>query len=195
MELETQKNKILKAVEESSDDFPDHLFAYLSTALHLSNKYYRKASWERVVGAFYKTIKLTLCQIELPMLSPTKEKTKEEPWNYPNHSWNSYVHMLASKYGWTIEYISNLKVEYALSCIQEILIDENLEKEYLWMLSERSSYYDNRSKTMKMNPYPRPNWMHKHIDPTKESVKVKIPVGMMPAGNGITQSDLIAQAS
>lgn len=195
MELETQKNKILKAVEESSDDFPDHLFAYLSTALHLSSKFYRKASWEKVVGAFYKIVKLTQCHIELPMLAPSGGKIQEEPWNYPNHIWNEYVHLLAKNYGWSLEYIYNLRVEVALSALQEILIEQHLEKEYAWMLSERSSYYDSTSKTMKMNPYPRPNWMHKHIDPNKELKKIKIPVGMMPAGNGISQNDLIAKAS
>lgn len=195
MELELQKNKILKAVEESNDDFPDHLFAYLSTALHLSSKHYRKASWEKVVKAFYKTIKMTQCQIVLPIFSPSKEKLKEEPWHYENRDWHSYVHMLSKNYGWTIEYISNLKVEEALAKIQEILIDEQLEKEFLWTMSERSAYYDDKSKVMKMNPLPRPHWMSKHIDPAKELTVHKIPTGMMPSGNGISQNDLIAQAS
>lgn len=194
IELETQKNKIIQAVEESSDDFPNHLFAYISTALHLSDRFFRKASWERVVRAFYIIVGVTRCQIDLPIFSPAPPQ-KEETWKYDNREWHVYVHLLAKNYGWTEEYISNLTVEDALAKIQEILIDEQLEKEFLWTMSERSAYYDSKSKTTKMNPLPRPHWMNKHIDPEKELKKVKIPVGMMPAGNGLSQNDLIAQAS
>ena len=195
MELELQKNKIVQAVEESNDDFPNHLFTYLSTALHLSDKYFRLASWEKVVRSFYLIVGMTQCQIMLPIFSPTKNKPKEEPWNYLGRDWHLYIHMLAKNYGWTVEYVSNLKVEDALAKIQEILIDEQLEKEFLWTMSERSAYYDSTTKSTKLNPLPRPHWMNKHIDPTKELKVHKIPTGMMPTGQGISQNDLIAQAS
>lgn len=195
MQLELQKNNIVKAVEESSDEFPNHLFAYLSTALPLSSKWYRKASWEEVVKAFYRVVEVTQCQISLPILSPNQVEHKEEPWHYADRDWHLYVHLLAKNYGWSTEYIANLSVEDALAKIQEILIDEQLNKEFLWTMSDKSSYYDDKSKTTKMNPLPRPQWMHKHIDPSKELKITKIPVGMLPAGNGITQNDLIAQAS
>lgn len=193
MELEQQKNKIVKAVEESSDDFPDHLFTFLSTALHLPIRLFYKASWEVVIKSFLIVVSLTQCQIQLPIFMSEKKKEKDEPWDYDKREWHLYIHMLAKEYGWTIEYISNLKVEDALSKIQEILIDEQLEREFLWTMSDRSSYWDDRTKTAKINPLPRPDWMNKHIELEKEVRKSLVPASMMPAGQGLSVEEIIAQ--
>lgn len=193
MELEQQKNKIVKAVEESSDDFPDHLFTFLSTALHLPVRLFHKASWELIMKAFLTVVYLTRCQIQLPILMSEKKKEKEEPWDYDNRDLHLYFHILSKEYGWTMEYISNLKVEDALAKIQEILISEQLEKEFLWMMSDKSSYWDERSKTAKANLLPRPDWMNKHIELEKEVRKTLVPVGMMPAGQGLSVEEIIAQ--
>lgn len=193
MELEQQKNKIVKAVEESSDDFPDHLFAFLSTALHLSVRLFHKASWEVVIKSFLMVVSLTQCQIQLPIFMSEKKKEKDEPWDYDNREWHLYIHMLAKEYGWTIEYISNLKVEDALSKIQEILIGEQLEREFLWTMSDRSSYWDDRTKTAKTNPLPRPDWMNRHIELENEVRKSLVPASMMPAGQGLSVEEIIAQ--
>lgn len=192
--LEEQKNRILKAVGESSDEFPNELFTFLSTALHLSHRHFRKASWIKVVQAFYKCLELTRCQFELPIFEPNNVKIEDVAWDYHNRPWHVYVHMLAKEYGWTIEYIYNLSIKDAMCAIQEILLDDQLEKEFQWTMSERSAYYDDKSKTTKLNPLPRPQWMMKHV--SKDDLpKIKIPVGMMPTGAGITQDELIAQAS
>jgi len=193
MELEQQKNKIVKAVEESSDDFPDHLFTFLSTALRLPVKWFHRASWEVVIKSFSVVVSLTQCQIQLPIFMSEKKKEKDEPWDYDTREWHLYIHMLAKEYGWTIEYISNLKVEDALSKIQEILIDEQLEREFLWTMSDRSSYWDDRTKTAKTNPLPRPDWMNRHIELEKEVRKTIVPVGMIPAGRSLTVEEIIAQ--
>ncbi len=194
IELESQKNNVLRAVNEKQDDFPDKLLAYISMAIGLPVKYFYKAAWLEVFYAFYKVVELTACQIKLPMFEPGKDEVKDEAWNYENRVWHVYVHLLSHEFGWTIEYISNLKLEEVLPLVQEILIADQLEKEFQWTMSERSAYYDDKSKTTKANPLPRPHWMARHIDPEKELKKVKIPVGMMPAGSGISQSDYIAQA-
>jgi hypothetical protein len=74
------------------------------------------------------------------------------------------------------------------------MIDDQLDREFQWTMSERSSYYDSHTKTAKANPLTRPSWMMKHIDPAKELRITKIPKDMIPLGNGISQNDLIAQA-
>ena len=196
--LEEQKNKILRAVEESSDEFPNHLFDFLSTALHFPNRFYRKASWILVVKAFYATLSHNSYKTELALFEPTKENKKGDTgsWEYDGRALHLYSHMLAKEYGWKLEYIYNLKLDYVLPLIQEILLNDQLEKEFQWTMSERSSYYDDKSKTAKANPLPRPGWMQKHIDPVKELKVSKIPVGMMPSGNGYTSADILkAQAS
>lgn len=191
--LEEQKNKILKAVEESSDSFPDELLGFLSTALYLPVRLFENASWIKLVQAFYLTLPMTQCQFQLPIFEPSKDKTKPEAWDYPDRSWHTYVHMLASEYGWSIEYISQLQVRDALSAIQEILIDKQLQDEFQWAMSERSSYYDKHTKSAKANPLPRPHWMNKHIDPKTDARVTQIPVNMLPVGAGFSQDDFIAQ--
>jgi hypothetical protein len=75
------------------------------------------------------------------------------------------------------------------------MVNDQLEKEFQWDTSERSTYWDDRTKTAKRNPLPRPQWMNKKIDPQKELRVTKIPVNMLPAGKGITQSELVSQTS
>jgi hypothetical protein len=193
--LEEQKNKILRTVEESSDDFPQEVFTFLSTVLHLPVQLFHYSSWETVVKAFYLCVKMTACQLDLAIFSPTKDKPTKEAWDYDGRMFNLYVHVLSSNYGWDVEYINNLPVATALSLIQEILLEDQLQKEFEWGMSDKSSYYDSTSKATKLNPLPRPGWMNRHIDPAKELKVTNIPDGMKPAGNGISQNDLIAQAS
>lgn len=192
--LEEQKNKILRAVEESSDEFPNHLFNFLSTALYLPSHYFRRADWTKIVLALYKAITKLSYKTELALFEPSKENKKDDivSWNYDGRAWHLYAHMLATQYGWSLEYISNLRLPVVLPLIQEILLEDQLTKEFQWTMSERSSYYDDKSKTSKLNPLPRPDWMNKHIDPKKELRVTQIPVGMMPMGQGLTVEQVIA---
>jgi hypothetical protein len=98
--------------------------------------------------------------------------------------------MLAKSYGWTLEYISNLTVQEALPKIQEILVEEQNNKEFLWIMSDRSATYNESTKTYQANPLPRPNWMSRHIDIKKELKTTKIPTNFLPVGAGITYEEL-----
>lgn len=198
VQLEEQKNKILKAVEESSDEFPNHLFDFLSTALYFPSKLYRRASWINIVKAFYLTLSHNSYRTELALFEPSKETKKNDTmsWDYEGRALHLYSHLLAKEYGWKLEYIYNLKLTYVLPLLQEILLNEQLDKEFQWTMSERSAYYDDKAKTTKMNPLPRPDWMNKHIDPTKEIKIIKIPKDMMPVGNGYSVVEILkAQTS
>jgi len=63
--------------------------------------------------------------------------------------------MLAKNYGWTLEYVSMLQVEEALAKIQEILVDEQLEHEFFYGLSEVAYSYDSSTKKSKFVPMPQ----------------------------------------
>ena len=185
IELEQRKEKIIEAVEKG-DDFPNELFSYLSTALGVHSKCYDKADWYQVFQAFYVCLS-KFPELELPLLTPSNEKGKDEPWNYPYRTWHLYSHLLAKAYGWTIKEISQLHVEEALAKIQEIIVDDQLEKEFFYGLSEIAYPYDKNSKTSKFVPLPRPHWMRTKIQPVK---KVIIPASMMPVGNVIMEGVL-----
>lgn len=192
--LEEQKNKILRAVEESSDEFPNHLFDFLSTALYLPSRYFRRAGWTKIILALYKALAKLSYKTELALFEPSKDDKKDDSvsWNYEGRAWHLYAHLIAGKYGWSLEYISDLRLPVVLPLIQEILLDDQLNKEFLWTMSERSSYYDDKSKTSKLNPLPRPDWMNKHIDPAKELKITKIPTKMMPMGKGMSVDEVLA---
>lgn len=178
LELESQKEKILKAVREGTD-FPKELFVYLRTALSFSPERYEQADWFKIVELFYIILSKSP-EVKLPLTTPTAEEHKKEPWHYPDRMWHMYSHMLAKSYGWSLEYISQLQVVSALAKIQEILTDEQLDREFYYSLSEVAYSYDKGSKKSKYQPMPRPHWMRPTIKPIERFL---IPASMLPVGN------------
>lgn len=180
LDLESQKEKLIKAVKDGTD-FPNRLFTYLSTALSINPKYYKQADWFRIIELFYIVLSKSP-EVKLPLTTPTSEEHKKEPWHYEDRMWHMYSHMLAKSYGWSLEYISQLKVLDALAKIQEILTDEQLDREFYYGLSEVAYQYDKGSKKSKYSPMPRPHWMRPTIKPIE---KIIIPASMLPVGNVI----------
>lgn len=181
IELEEHKNKIIQAVADNGD-LPKHFFAYLSTALAIPVKYFEHADWELIVKSFYQTLQLTQCQLSLPILQPTDKKHPDEPWTYDQRVWHLYSHMLAKTYGWSLEYIANLTVQDAMPKIQEILLDDQLDKEFQWQTSENSISYDQQGKG-KFNPLDRPEWMRKRVIlKTAPKERTALPANLIPQG-------------
>ena len=136
------------------------------------------------MAAFYRVCDILTIRTYLPIVSLTNnDKGPEITWNYNGRIWNYYSHLLAHAYGWSLEYIANLDVYDAMAQIEEILTSEQLEREFLWSMSEASVSYDEKTKTTKPNPLPRPYWM-KQAKPD-EPLPVKrtpIPKNLMPVG-------------
>ena len=179
LELEQQKEKVIKAVGEGSDEFPNHLLSFISTALHVNSKYFQYAEWDKIVLAFY-TICMKSPNVKLPMLEPhDTESNKKDPWDYENRNWNLYAHMIAKSYGWGLDEISQLKIEQALGMIQEIITDEQLDKEFIYSLSEIAYPYNKNTKESKFQPLTRPSWMRPRV---KAIRRYPIPINSMPSG-------------
>jgi len=180
LELEQLKEKVIKAVGEGSDEFPTHLLSFFSTAFHIHSKWYQDAEWDKIILAFY-AVCLKSPTVKLPLLEPTNdtESTKKEPWDYENRNWHLYAHMIAKSYGWTFSQISRLRVSDALATIQEIITDEQLDKEFVYSLSEIAYPYNKNTKEQKFNPMPRPSWMRPRM---KEIRRYPIPINAMPSG-------------
>lgn len=177
--LESLKEKIVKAVGEAQPDFPDWFLLYTSTALGVSYRWYEKADWQRVVFLFYVCLSKSPT-VNFPITVPSNEKFKEEPWNYEGRLWHVYSHILASSYGWSLEYISQLQVSEAIAKIQEIMTEAQLEREFYYGLSEIAYPYDKGSKKSIFKPLERPHWMRPKIQPIP---RFKIPKAVMPMGN------------
>lgn len=178
--LETHKEKIIKAVEQGEKDFPKYLLSYLAISFGIPYKFFDQADWYRLISAFYLCLSKSP-QVELPITRPTGEKHKDEAWDYDERMWYSYAHMIAKSYGWDFGHISQLKVVDALAIIQEILVDEQLEHEFYYGLSEAAYSYDQATKKSKFVPLTRPHWMRPKVEPEKIE-KILIPVSLMPMG-------------
>lgn len=109
-----------------------------------------------------------------------EEESKPKPWDYDGRNSISIVHTLAQAYGWTVKYILNLDAYIAIQLLQEILLQEQFERERQYNLSDIAYSYDKGSKKMKHRPMERPDWMvfmHNVV-----IVKKKIPDIAMPKG-------------
>lgn len=188
VEQQVGKDKILKAVRDKSDEFPVHLIQFISTALHISPGHLERLPWQVIIKAFY----LLLAKhpiINLPIVSAYVDSVSKDDWDYDGRTWHLYSHLLAKHYGWTLEYISQLQVVEALAKIQEILTDEQLDREFFHGHSELAYTYDSGSKKSTFVPLPRPPWMHKPIQPTR---KLVFPKGSLPLGN--VNNDAVPEA-
>lgn len=178
--LEQYKEKIIKAVEKGDSDFPVYLLEFLATVTGVPYRYYHYADWHRLLNLFFLCLSHSP-QVELPIISPSHEAHKDSDWDYEGRMWYSYSHMIAKSYGWTMEYISQLKVRDALAIIQEILVDEQLEHEFYYGLSEVAYPYDQATKKSRFVPLTRPHWMRPKVEPDKIE-KIMIPIELMPVG-------------
>lgn len=181
IELEDKKEQLKKAVEEGSPDFPVKLVSFISTALNINDQKLLELSWENCLALFQEILLRNRPRISLPIIVEfQKEKIKPNDWDYEGRLWHLYSHLFAKTYGWTLEYIAQLDVDEALAKIQEILTDEQLEREFQWSTSEIAYPYDGHSKTSKFQPLPRPFWMKPKIN---APMKTKILKSLMPMGS------------
>lgn len=156
------------------------MISFNSIALNISPKVFLHVPWWETTKAFVIVSAKNAPSIPLPLILESDDKApKEDGWDYKGRTWHMYSHILAEAYGWTLEYISDLKVEEALAKIQEILTSKQLEREFLWASSEMAYSYDSKAQTTKFTPLTRPYWMHPKMSAIK---KTKILKRLMPMG-------------
>lgn len=108
-----------------------------------------------------------------------KETNEKIGWEYSGRTWFVWLHLLASAYGWSINYIEYLDIDNAIALLQEILVDSQLKKEWEWSMSEIAYQYNEHTKTSKFVPLDRPEWMQPISKPVK---KTKIRISDIPVG-------------
>jgi hypothetical protein len=179
LKLEDIKYKIFQAAKRKEETFPDLVVSYISAAFLIPSSIIEKFSWEVTFSLFLLGVTKSVPNADLPLLKPSKKKDEKAEWDYEGRMKYLNVHIISSAYGWTIEYVNKLDIDTALALIQEILTDEQLDREFLWSMSENSYIYNPKTKSGKANPLERPYFMMTQVkDPKVE----KIPAGMLPAG-------------
>jgi hypothetical protein len=183
IELQEQKENISRAVDEKRVEFPKLIYEFLSTALNIDERIFHKMEWKDVIIFYSQVSKKIIPQFSIPLIQSKTEKLDPPLWDYKGRAWFAYSHILESAYGWTNEYVEKLPVFDAMAKIQEILLERQMEKEFLWSMSENSAIYDAKAQTSKPNPLPRPEWMKSNEKAELPVKKIRMKKSMLPVGN------------
>lgn len=180
--LEIISTNIQKAVEAEITKFPLLVIEYTSTALHISPKTLEKLFWVDTVQMFFLAKSINSPK-KIPILLPASSRKKEKEtvigWEYEGRDSYYYSHLLAYNYGWKLQYIEKLDVDTALAHIQEILTEKQLEREFLWSMSEIAYPYNSSTQQSKFSPLTRPYFMG---EVAKEIKKIRVLKEMIPVG-------------
>jgi len=182
LELEDIKSRIFKATD-NGDLLADAMLSYLSVAFDIPKQDIIDAPWYEVIEAYIEVDKVNQCK-EFPVLKG-KEKHEEYSWDYDGRTWYVWANALAKNYGWSLEYIANLDPNDAIALMQEIYVDEQIDKEWTWGLSEMAYPYNSTLKKSEFKPLPRPSWMQKVY--TVPNVKIR--KDFVPVGNVVRLGD------
>jgi hypothetical protein len=181
--LEDFYNSIIEAAEIGNrDKLVSSLYSYISAAFTVPIEELQSCPWYEITRAFREIYQVNIPSLDFPMLRKRmqKETNKKVGWEYPGRTWYIWLHLLAGKYGWDKKYIENLDPDDAIALLQEILLDEQLDKEWEWGMFEGAYKYNEQTKISTFIPLERPEWMNP-IAP-KEMEKVRIRASQIPIG-------------
>ena len=185
--LDDLRIEIIKNFKDNQPKpFADNTIRYVSIAYDIEdNKMLSELPWFEIAYAYAKATVTNRPTINLPMIMYSEKKSdvleKKYNWEYFGRTWYFFLHSLSSAYGWSIETVENLDVDDALALIQEILIDEQMDKEFQYSLSEIAYPYDDARKLNVFRPMERPLWMREVVKVLAPK-KIKIRKDMMPMG-------------
>lgn len=141
---------------------------------------WNKVPWTEVVELFSLVAQENSPKIKFPILLESKNNKEKLPWEYRGRVWYFWLNLFARAYGWNGDIVSKLDIDTAIGLFQEIQIDNQLDREFHWGLSEISYPYNSSTKKSEYRPMERPDWMKPVV---QEPKRVKIRRDMMPVGN------------
>lgn len=195
LKLEELKYNIIQAAKRKEEQFPELIISYLSAAFLFPKRIFKNLRWDLSFLLFSLALNKSSPKSGLPLLRPSKQKDHKETWDYEGRGYALYIHLIARAYGWTEKQICNLNLDTALALVQEIITDEQLDREFLWGMSENSYSYDAKTKVGRAIPLERPYFMQVEA---KSPAKTRILKSLMPIGAGTyapTEKDLQAKGT
>lgn len=135
-----------------------------------------------LLEAYIALRRLNTWQWVLPWLKPDTSGREGPPkpiYDYEGRWWATWIHKLASRYGWSRDEILDLWPEEAAVYFQEILVSEYLEMEDRRALSRMSYKYEEVGNRLRFVPLPKPSWM---VDEDLPKA-VRVPRAALPVGN------------
>lgn len=189
MRLEDIKAKAADGVEKQDvPSIASHLLLYISTAM--GREVDPSLPWYEVVGLSDALQSLNRPTVDPPLLS-SASRGKEPPWDYEGRTFYIWADLLASNYSWSMFDITYMDIDDAVCLLQEILVREQQEREFLWSTSEIAYPYNKNTKKSEFRPLPRPDWMRPTLAHVAGKIKrVKLPKAMLPVGNVVDPPNL-----
>lgn len=156
--------------------------ALMLSYFHLAGLNTGDMSDKEKLVAYLRLTELNQLKFMLPFQKwATNSNVTKPPYDYSGRTWAWWIHKLASRYGWTGEYILNLWPEEAAAYLQEIMIAEFDESDEARALSNLAYHYDKQTQKSTFRPLPRPAWMKEDIGKKKKIYHVRRE--MLPMGH------------
>gem|GEM_PF-1164995 len=165
LKLQRAARRLRKAADKADTGaIADALFEYLMACIpNLSREDFNNLPWYEVISAYQKILFLNAIPgaenfSMLKNVIPNKGGTIIA-WDHDDREVMLWIHTIAMAYKWSRPDIENLWPEEAVGFIQEILADNQFEKEFIYSLSEIAYPYDKATKKSRFIPMTRPAWM------------------------------------
>ncbi len=171
LQIEEIKENLFSAVEESRhDDFLTHLYRYLSTAEDVERDW-SEFPWLRIRDIFLEIEETNAPTKPFPILRSAKES--ESTWGYEGRTWYFWLNLFSYNYGWSIDYIKRLDIDDAIGLLQEILLGEQGDRDFIWSTTEVAYEYNKSTKKSTLKLLDRPEWMRNSFSSTVKEPKKK----------------------
>jgi len=142
-----------------------------------------EATGPELLGAYAGLRRLNAWRANPAWLDPKRNPITpgaKPPYHYEGRFWATWVHEIASRYGWSREQIFQLWPEEAAYYLQEIQLSLYHEREDERALSKVSYRYNKSTKTSSFVPSPKAPWMVNPDKPEARPVNPKyLPVGLV----------------
>lgn len=164
----------------------DLTFSYIALATGLDTEEVKQAKPSEILIGFVVLTALNRPSGDLPFMREKRDKVDYD-YDYDNRGLAYWVSRLSACYSWTAEHIlEGLTPEEAACYMQEVLIKDHEDKEFLYKLSDASVKIVGKGKSARTVPvpFPRPSWM------VKKPPKVRMPKSWLPQGVVIEAGDI-----
>jgi hypothetical protein len=160
LKLDAVRESVVEAIETKDiDRLSKSICSLVSIASSVSVDILLSLPWYDVVTAFLAIESENKLRLDFALLRTTKKKDADPAWEYKGRTWYWWNNILSSHYGWTSEYIAELDIDDATGLLQEIMVDEQLDREWQWSLTEIAYPYNETTKQSNFKPLDRPEWM------------------------------------
>jgi len=185
VQFESLKENITNEAEHGNvDGFSEAILSCVSLCVNVDIEEIKDKSWIDIANAYQNCQDANLPSIKFPIFLSQMKRQRQIGWDYDERSWYVWAHTLAKIFGWSLEYIAELVVDDAIALIEEIYVQDQLDKEWEWSLSEIAYPISSSGKEKTFRPLPRPSWMESgYMDMKEELMKTKMPKAMIPVGN------------